>query len=537
MAKCTYNEECQLESWSSTSSKCILHCIKNENTNNNSDLFKLFRVELAKYIAFKDNFKDHSPSNDERQLIFAKLLQESFEGPVSNIAIDCKFNDINFPYMNSSQSEDLFKIIRKLKSMHFFKCSISFANLNVNNIGCVFEECIFKEPFYMPLLPRIENNYGAQYRNCEFEKNVYFWPPSKSTISYSLFHDCEFNGNDVSLSNLIIENKIFIFDDNKPTNINKIFVGNSEFNESLFFKKELEKIRIKSMQFNDCKFNNNFILNQINLSRLDFSNVQFNKLIEIQDCSIKSLEALNSEFIESADFFASRISEFKFSKSIFHKFAGFEKCVFGGDKNICVEFQYVSFLGITNFREAKFYMGLILDTANFKEAPNFLNSHIEYKGTTRETFRIIKNSFDKVGNYIEANKYFAFEMNKYTDNFKEDNKDNKNYYFDYFILKFNKFTSNFGQDYIKPIRLTLWAAFILYLITFSYENNWLYKVYEPANLYIDWATKQLNGFAKCIVPINTSLLKGMEFICLLFYILFATLIWQIIVAVKRHTKR
>jgi hypothetical protein len=46
--------------------------------------------------------------------------------------------------------------------------------------------------------------------------------------------------------------------------------------------------------------------------------------------------------------------------------------------------------------------------------PNFLNCRLAddaIQNADRETFRIIKNAFDGVGNNIEANRYFSYEMN------------------------------------------------------------------------------------------------------------------------------
>ena len=54
-----------------------------------------------------------------------------------------------------------------------------------------------------------------------------------------------------------------------------------------------------------------------------------------------------------------------------------------------------------------------LENINLKESPNFLNTKIEPKNTNRETFRITKDSFDKIGNHIEANKFFVYEMKKH----------------------------------------------------------------------------------------------------------------------------
>lgn len=73
----------------------------------------------------------------------------------------------------------------------------------------------------------------------------------------------------------------------------------------------------------------------------------------------------------------------------------------------------MTFLSFVNFRNATFNSGLDLENANLKEMPNFLNVKLLSNNTNRETLRIIKHSFDKVGNHIEANKYFSLEMERH----------------------------------------------------------------------------------------------------------------------------
>lgn len=224
-------------------------------------------------------------------------------------------------------------------------------------------------------------------------------------------------------------------------------------------------------------------------------------------------------------------------RSIFEDFTGFEKCEFGikGDETKSkVEFEYVTFLNFTNFRKAKFFNGLDFEHTNLKESPNFLNAEIDEKFTNRETFRIIKDSFDKIGNQIEANKYYSHEMRKY----KEELKASKVKSPERLIFWFNERVSNFGSSIGRPLFLILSCAIIYYLLVLGYENNLLYK-YSNENLN-DWLSKisyQLNIFAKGIPPYGRFLKEGMEFVTLIFHIFFLTFTWHFIVAVKRCTKR
>ncbi|EKN5934533.1 hypothetical protein DVQ16_19505, partial [Yersinia enterocolitica] len=76
-----------------------------------------------------------------------------------------------------------------------------------------------------------------------------------------------------------------------------------------------------------------------------------------------------------------------------------------------------------------------------------------------------------------------------------------------------------------------------YLLTLGHDSNLLYTLIPSENEKIKLISNIFNGIASSIIPFKSLLREGMEFISLLFYIIFASLIWQTIVAVKRHTRR
>ena len=91
---------------------------------------------------------------------------------------------------------------------------------------------------------------------------------------------------------------------------------------------------------------------------------------------------------------------------------------------------------------------------------------------------------------------------------------------------------------MRPIRIFIALSLLFYFLEIGYEREWLYIFNEPVNHGIELIATFFNGLAKSLLPFDSKLLKtGMEFISLLFYIAFSVLTWQIIVAVKRHTKR
>ena len=264
--------------------------------------------------------------------------------------------------------------------------------------------------------------------------------------------------------------------------------------------------------------------------------MEFEGKVELKECDIKYTLISNVNFKSLFDAYKTKFNQFKMNRSIFDDFSGFEKCEFGcvGSTSLeKIEFEYVTFLNFTNFRKAKFYSGLDFEHTNLKESPNFLNAEINYKNTNRETFRIIKHSFDKIGNQIEANKYFALEIKKY----KEELKAKNGFSAEKAVLWLNESISNFGSSIFTPLSLMLVTAIIYYFLILGYENNYVYKIYEPLNEYIISISKNLNALAKGIPPYGRFLKEGMEFVTLIYHIFFLTFTWHFIVAVKRCTKR
>lgn len=92
-------------------------------------------------------------------------------------------------------------------------------------------------------------------------------------------------------------------------------------------------------------------------------------------------------------------------------------------------------------------------------------------------------------------------------------------YFDLVVFLFNEKISNFGQSYTKPIIIFLISLFLFYSLKSFPFPGFINNIF--AN--IPYLTKN-----DC---------DESAFINFIFYVWFAILIWQIIVAFKRHTRR
>lgn len=402
--------------------------------------------------------------------------------------------NIVFPNFIKECEKSFHIVLQKLGSILFKACEFWCSGLEIPNISKFYENCEFHSDWIIRNEHRI-TKYPTLFQDCIFYKYVYLkiedfyeYP----IIEYSLFKNCMFEDK-LEFEGVIFKQPIFKNTNNQKTSVNQLIINN-------------------------CTIDNKFILNNCDINELRLISTTFNDLVNLS----------NMKFIK-----------FQAEKTIFNKLVIFEESKFGHelyktDNKYTTLFDYTTFLSHVNFRKTIFYSGLDIEKINLTAQPNFLNTEIHFDNTSRETFRIIKNSFDVVGNYIEANRFFVCEMKKYKQEIKKSGSLQEK-----FILYFNDCTSNFGQSYVKPIFLIILLAFIFYQLQWGYIKNLLYSIYPPE--FISCAFYYLNNMAKAMIPFsfksNMFLIEGMEAISLLIHIINSCFIWLTIVAIKRRTKR
>jgi len=427
-----------------------------------------------------------------------------------------KLDGVCFPEQNVGiKSFGLIRILEKLKKIEFNSCFFYSSYFNLKGVECFYAQCKFLVPWSINSISVFKKGDAHNVNNVLYEKCVFKGNVSKSylfraedhrVIDVRLFSDCEFS------ENIIFEHVAF---------------SCSIFNNSSDFVSKIERLI-----FSDCVIEERFIVNNFNCVFFELKNSIFESKVEIKGGNFDRFFIVDSNFSKIVDAYGSSFKEFSIKKSIFDDFVGFEDCKFGGEGGATAMFVYATFLNFASFRDACFNSGLNLDRANLEDPPNFLNSTINMEGSTRETFRIVKHSFDDVGNYIEANKYFSYEMKKYKEEIKGSGSRQEQ-----LVFFMNEKISNFGQDYVRPIIMILIFALAYYLCVLGYENNVLYNGPSWVSSTFSGLSGFLNGVAKNILPFSRFLKDGMEFVSLIFYIIFAGLAWQILVAIKRHTRR
>lgn len=499
MCKCEV-EGCNFDAWEAEK-KCVLHCDKDYGLEaDNEKLFCRFYEDFNEYV-----------------------IRKQPQTTIKNIEI----NKVIFPNSNDENQYHFFKIIKDFHCILFIDCIFfgeEITKYMKSTTSLYYEKCMFHNKWNVYGKERIEADNKLTYKECIFENDFTYLPPKESNkikikgedYYEPLFIDCEFKKN-LSFKNVTFETQIF-----KNSNSFKGEIGS--------FKLDGCKIEKKSK----------FILNNHKIDKFELKNTEFEAKFEFKKNQVNNFYIHNTNFGEDlvVDMYETKFTKFHIEKSIFQGFVGFEKCTFstiGYDKDDQVaKFTYATFLSFINFRNAKFYGGLDLENTNLKESPNFLNIEVNEEFSNRETFRIIKDAFDSVGNNLEGNKYFAYEMRQYRRELKKSGKCSEK-----FIFWLNWIISDFGQSYVQPIIGMIIAASAFYGLTLGYEYNIIYCLFDDSDINerIYEASKHINSFAKCILPLGKFLKEGMEFLSVIFYIIYVSLTWQTLVALKRHTKR
>ena len=498
--------------------KCILHCKKSHYAQDfhETGFLDLFYEELLSYIvdyAYLHKNENGLINKNNFRAYLDGDSQDLLDGVIKSLkSTKIVFTKIFFPERDNRDSFDYKNLLKKLDSIHFNYCEFTALGLNLGDVKIFFQECEFHQHWAIYNAQMLDNRSKVVYQQCVFNKTatVSHEGNGRFEITHTLFDNCNFK--------------------------EKLEFYSIKFNAAVFNNNREIETEIKAFDINDCVFDDKFILNNCHIGEYNSDSNVFNSKFEFKSNTVQKFEVTNTNHMKVVDAFKTKFKFFRIHKSIFEDYVGLQDCEFGMSNEINVEniatFMYVTFLSFVNLRNTVFTGGLDIEHINLKESPNFLYTKVNPEFTNRESFRIIKNSFDKIGNHIEANKFFAYEMQKYKIELsKADDKQTK------FIVYLNEKISNFGQSYIRPIIWMGITALLYKLLVLGHEYNLLYSIYPPFNDTISVISSFFNGIADSVLPFSKFLREGMEAFSLLFYVVFASLIWQTLVAVKRHTRR
>lgn len=533
MTKCCV-ENCENNVFSNFN-KCALHCEKDDyQTDFRSGLLQEFYDLLNGYVI--EYLLMSHPAFNSNSIILNTITNiyntraslHQYES-VRNIAKDEEiiFSNIVFPMRKPQDRFDYFNTIKLFKGIYFKGCEFYLTSFNIGENEVFFEFCHFKRYIDFSPMKLLLNETGAIFSSCHFESNcVISARPNKCEFDSHIFSGAYFKGK-LELQGLLLKKEII-----------------SNYDESVLI--------LNDFYINTCIFEEKLKLNEHLFKNLIIKDSLFKSKCEIKWSVLEEIHIDNCNFKSIFDCYESQFKIFKIEKATFEEFALFEKVKFGLKNNVIesdengnvikdyqAKFRHVTFKNNLVFRKAKFYSGIDIENINLSTdiQPNFLQTQIFSLNTNRESYRIIKKSFDETGNHIEANKYFTEEMNAY----RRELKWNKNDFFTKLIVNINWIISNFGQSYVRPI-LILGVFVFLYSLIKHFQSE-IYS-FTATNIYssfpiLEKTSRWFNEGAKSFIPFLsfTENNSGLEFISLIFYIIFSVLIWQTVIAIKRKVIR
>ncbi len=517
MADCK-KEHCIASPYKS-SKYCVLHNKKNKyQEDKRSGILNDFHAALINLILSKVFTKHGETQSANKSLLVTFLKGNSSGFPIELDFIN--FFEIIFPARDSRDLYDYEKVLKKYKQIHFDNCKFHANSISLDGTQVFFQDCVFINCWSLYNYSILKNDNSIIYQDCIFEDDVSSWikdDRTKTNYTERQFGGCIF-AKSLTLENMIADKQIFCdYEYTQEGEENKKMIGTL--------------IKIEK-----CVFSDWFTFSNYDIKRVIIIDSIFNKF-EFKYNNVQTLEIKNCNFDKISDFFSTSVKSLFLFKSIFNKFTGFECCRFGekssNKKEHLAHFQFVTFLDFVNFRNTVFDSGVDLRSINTIQPANFYNCQINSNTTDRESYRIIKNSFELQGNKLDANKFFSLEMRQH----REELRGVTGKWQEKLVFHLNHFISDFGQSYVKPICFILLLSMLYEGIEYAYINNWLYKIYPLANEYISKGPDLFNNLAKNVFPFKQVLTKGMESVSLVFSVFYSILVWQTIVAVKRHTKR
>lgn len=154
----------------------------------------------------------------------------------------------------------------------------------------------------------------------------------------------------------------------------------------------------------------------------------------------------------------------------------------------------------------------------------------------RDIFRQLKNAYDKQANYIEANKFYALEMESYSKELNEKKSKNWKENAEYCLFLVGKYISNHGQNWLLALGWIVLFSLLMFCWHQGYEFN--------MDVLTNYANYSFNGhefwndLAKFSNPFRLDLkCDNKAYITLLHKIISGFLIYHFIIALRRNTKR
>ena len=500
--------------------KCILHCEKSNDFFGRDEGRKEFYDALVVYIVEQFSDERYLPVSDYLKNPEHGLVRLQGNGAVENIVKNKQvlFNKIFFPENRGSDIFNHEPILQRLGKIEFCQCEFVCSWIELQDIECFFDECVFHKSWSIGNFKILRNTNGVLYQRCIFKKSVSLYNTERETVQSfdaDLFFNCCFYDK-IELSGINMEGKIF---------------------NNLYFESTIREILISN-----CTFNSQFILNSATVENFECRDTIFKDKVELTSNIFRNMTIIDTSFNKESNYFNTKFYEFEAIRTNFAGLVEFEKCEFGtvdntGGKYVTY-FAYVVFLSFTNFRDTIFLSGLNLRNITLKETPNFLGVKVQDKNTDRETYRIIKASLDDQSNYIEANEFYALEMKAK----EQELKQTKGFSQDKFVFWLGGIISDHSTNWLKALKWIFGFGVVMFFCYQWRTDNYAFDLDALFNYgqYYQGFIGFLDDFAKFMNPFSRKMDETVNTgyaIWLTHKVFSGFLVYHFIVSLRRNTKR
>ncbi|WP_428026392.1 pentapeptide repeat-containing protein [Arcobacter sp.] len=531
--------------------KCIFHCKKDIeytwifseiNSENNYYEYAKGKWNSGSVSYFWKEFNIYLNGKDEDIIIYDFIFPIYWIYQYNHESILESLKDKTVRFFNCVFLDYIF-----IESKHY-EIKNSIKRISFTN-GCLFNrEIKFNNIIF-------EN--GCTILNSEFKEDLVF---TSCNFKY-LFEVVNSHLNNIYLINIKAEcpveinyNRDIIFNLNiRQGNIQSLKILDNKISKLSFENIDIGTINIDS-KHPDLE---NYYLTEIVISE----NSEINRLI-LENMKVDGYSIIDSNIEEK-----SLMKKSKFTRTLFNntKFSGitdFSEAEFSEN----VSFKLCSFDEVI-FRDSKFFKELDLCDISFYKNKTFLG--IKANMANRETARIIKDSFEKENNIIEANKFYALEMKEREEELKW-GKD----FFEKLIFSIHGWSSNHSQDWLLALFWILNITFITSFVGRTINKSALEVHFIDRTLFLvlsiiitgiilfnirkyigNWSLFLISGFmywihikltgnysldniANCINPFSVmNNWDNITFNELIFKIIIAYLIYQLIISIRQNTRR
>jgi len=400
-----------------------------------------------------------------------------------------------------------------------------------------FENCCFSEDFILSVDSSIKADFI--FKDCSFRTFICQSDHIKGKEYSGVFSFSKTKHQGNIKFQGIFKNRIYIDDSELGDGCSIDFVGSNSKDRTYFYSDIVIFRTNTSMIFQQCEVGNLLIEDSEFIEKLEIKDVSIkNKLsiIGIDKCDLLEINNLDCHEGSKVLFENSALDKLFFTKiSQDVKYMQFNN-VWVEEKFSCEKVEFKN----TYFNE--FY---IENAKKFISKTSFIDAHlndvnwgdVSSISADEATFRQLKFVNDSQGSHLIANQFYAMEMLKYK--ISVDQTSWKDNWQEKVAFWLNSGISNFGQSYGMPIGWIFILISMHSFLVYAHKNDWLYRIFEPLNPLLEGIARPLNSIASSVLPISRFLGKGngREFIDLLFFIILSILIWHLVVALKRHTKR